>query len=306
MTVEEKEEISMEITKSGFIAVVGRPNVGKSTILNRLIGEKISIVSKKPQTTRTRITGIVNVGDAQLIFTDTPGYFKPKNRLGEYMSDAVLKSIGDVDMALLVATPEFGEPGDIELEIIENFKKTGIDAILVLNKIDRVKKPELLALIAKYSALYDFSAIIPACALTGEGVEVITDEIIKLLPHGPELFPEDALTSQTERELAADRIREKLLECLDDEIPHGTAVEVSKMKNADNGCLNIEATVYCEKKSHKGMIIGKKGAMLKKIGTLARKDLEEFFETKVFLELWVKVKGDWRNKPSALRDLGFK
>lgn len=294
-----------DIKKSGFVAILGRPNVGKSTLLNRLVGEKISIVSEKPQTTRTKITGIANVDDTQMIFLDTPGLIRPRTKLGDYMKKVVRRSIGDVDCALLLVNPDRAEPGKTELEIIENLKQAGIPALLLINKVDTLPYERVLPVIAAYNERMDFAAIIPISAARGDGVEEVVQELKGLLPEGPAFFPEDMMTDQTERQIAADIIREKMLKLLSDEVPHGVAVEVVKMVEGDNDVLNISANIYCEKDSHKGIIIGKKGAMLKRIGTLAREDLETFFEIKVFLELWVKVKEDWRNRERILNDFGF-
>lgn len=293
-------------TKSGFVAIVGRPNVGKSTLLNQMIGEKISIVSQKPQTTRTKITAVLNDAETQMVFLDTPGYFKPKNRLGEYMAEVVNSSIADVDVVVLVVEVRGEMPQKAETEIIEALKARNLPAILVINKIDTIAKERILPVIDVYSRLYDFLAIIPISAKQGEGVADLVLEIKKKMPEGPWLFEEDMLTDQTERQIAADMIREKLLGELSDEVPHGTAVEVILMQDGNNGCLNISANIYCEKESHKGIIIGKKGDMLKRIGSLARISMEEFFQTKVYLQLWVKVKEDWRNKENIMRNMGFK
>ncbi|MDD6395963.1 MAG: GTPase Era [Firmicutes bacterium] len=293
-------------TKSAFVAIVGKPNVGKSSILNKLLGEKIAIVSAKPQTTRSKIMGVMNYGETQLVFTDTPGLHKPKNKLGDYMVKTIADSIGDVDMCLMVVE-ESGRIHDAELELIEKFKKLEMPAVLAINKIDKLSdKSKLAERIAQFSELYDFEAIVPVSAETGEGLEDMTIELCKLAEEGPHFFDEDTLTDQPERVIAAEIIREKMLRLLNDEVPHGTAVEIEKMRErADGGIMDIEATIYCEKDSHKGIIIGKGGAMLKKIGTYARTDLEKFLEIKVNLKLWVKVTPDWRNKAGGLKRFGY-
>lgn len=296
-------------TKSAFVAIVGKPNVGKSSLLNRMLGEKIAIVSAKPQTTRSKIMGVMNGGahgETQLVFTDTPGMHKPKNKLGDYMVKTIVDSIGDVDMCLMVVE-EAGKLHEAELELIEKFKKNGMPVVLAVNKIDKLSdKSKLLERIAQFSSLYDFAAIIPVSAQDGDGLEALIDKLCELAEEGPHFFDEDTLTDQPERVIAAEIIREKMLRLLSDEVPHGTAVEIEKMRERpDGGIMDIEATVYCEKESHKGIIIGKGGAMLKKIGTYAREDLEKFLETKVNLKLWVKVTPDWRNKAGGLKRFGY-
>ena len=296
-------------TKSAFVAIVGKPNVGKSSILNRLLGEKVAIVSAKPQTTRSKIMGVMNAGEygeTQLVFTDTPGLHKPKNKLGDYMVKTIVDSIGDVDLCLMVVE-ESGKLHEAELELIEKFKKLDMPAVLAINKIDRLPdKTRLLERIAQFSELYDFAGIIPVSAQDGDGLEALTDKLCELAEEGPHFFDEDTLTDQPERVIAAEIIREKLLRLLSDEVPHGTAVEIEKMREReDGGIMDIEATIYCEKESHKGIVIGKGGAMLKKIGTYAREDLEKFLETKVNLKLWVKVTPDWRNKAGGLKRFGY-
>ncbi len=296
-------------TKSAFVAIVGKPNVGKSSILNRLLGEKVAIVSAKPQTTRSKIMGVMNAGEygeTQLVFTDTPGLHKPKNKLGDYMVKTIVDSIGDVDLCLMVVE-ESGKLHEAELELIEKFKKLDMPAVLAINKIDRLPdKTRLLERIAQFSQLYDFVGIIPVSAQDGDGLEALVDKLCELAEEGPHFFDEDTLTDQPERVIAAEIIREKLLRLLSDEVPHGTAVEIEKMRERENGgIMDIEATIYCEKESHKGIIIGKGGAMLKKIGTYARTDLEKFLETKVNLKLWVKVTPDWRNKAGGLKRFGY-
>lgn len=293
-------------TKSAFVAIVGKPNVGKSSILNKLLGEKIAIVSAKPQTTRSKIMGVMNYGETQLVFTDTPGLHKPKNKLGDYMVKTIVDSIGDVDMCLMVVE-ESGKLHDAEIELVEKFKKMDMPAVLVINKIDRLSdKSQLLSRIAQFSELYDFDAIIPVSASTGEGLEMMVEKLCDMAEEGPHFFDEDTLTDQPERVIVSEIIREKMLRLLSDEVPHGTAVEIEKMRERENGgIMDIEATIYCEKESHKGIIIGKGGSMLKKIGTYARGDLEKFLEVKVNLKLWVKVTPDWRNKAGELKRFGY-
>lgn len=291
--------------KSAMITICGRPNVGKSTLTNALVGEKIAIVSDKPQTTRNRITAIVEHGETQLVLMDTPGFHKPRTRLGDYMVNVVSQSVADVDLVLLLVEP-VAEIGKQEEGLIARLRETGAPAVLVINKIDTVERPRLLDVMALYSAAYDFGAIIPISAKTGEGIPELLDEMEKYAVEGPHLFPDDMITDQPERQICAELVREKLLKCLDKEIPHGTAVEVTRFTERDNGIIDLEVTIYCEKDSHKGIIIGKKGAMLKRIGELARKDIEEFMGTKVNLQTWVKVKENWRDSTSLLRNFGFK
>lgn len=291
--------------KSAMITICGRPNVGKSTLTNALVGEKIAIVSDKPQTTRNRITAIVEHGETQLVLMDTPGFHKPRTRLGDYMVNVVSQSVADVDLVLLLVEP-VAEIGKQEEGLIARLRETGAPAVLVINKIDTVERPRLLEVMALYSAAYDFDAIIPISAKTGEGIPELLDEMEKYAVEGPHLFPDDMITDQPERQICAELVREKLLKCLDKEIPHGTAVEVTRFTERNNGIIDLEVTIYCEKDSHKGIIIGKKGAMLKRIGELARKDIEEFMGTKVNLQTWVKVKENWRDSTSLLRNFGFK
>lgn len=292
------------MTKTAFIAIVGKPNVGKSSLLNALVGEKISIVSFRPQTTRTRITGILTKEDTQFVFLDTPGLLKAKNRLGDEMVKAVKNSVLDVDAAILMVEPDV-ELRKAEQELIENFKKSNMPVILAINKIDTVNdKRELMSTIEMYSKLYDFSAIIPISALKNDGVDVLLEELDKFTVDSVHFFPDDAITDQPERIIASEIVREKLLINMRDEIPHGTAVLTEEMKE-ERGCLHISCVIYCERKNHKGMIIGKGGQMLKKIGTQARIEMEEFFGCKVDLRCWVKVKEDWRNRDNLLRSLGF-
>ncbi len=292
------------MTKSAMITVCGRPNVGKSTLTNTLAGEKIAIVSNKPQTTRNRITAIIERGETQFVVMDTPGFHKPRTRLGDYMVNVVRESVADVDLVLLLVEP-VAEIGPQEQALMERISAAGAPAVLVINKIDTVDKTRLLAVMSAYSAVFGFDAIIPISAKTGEGVDELMDEMEKFAIEGPHLFPDDMITDQPERQICAELVREKLLTCLDKEIPHGTAVEVTKFSERDNGIIDLEVTIYCEKESHKGIIIGKKGSMLKRIGELARADIEEFMGTKVYLQTWVKVKENWRDSMASLRNFGF-
>ena len=292
------------MTKAAMITVCGRPNVGKSTLTNALVGEKVAIVSNKPQTTRNRITAIVSRGDTQFVLMDTPGFHKPRTRLGDYMVNVVKESVADVDCVLLLVEP-IASIGPQEEALIERLKQTGAPAILVINKIDTVDKTRLLEVMAVYAAAYAFDAILPVSALTGDGLDELLDELEKYAEEGPHLFPEDMITDQPERQICAELVREKLLQCLDKEIPHGTAVEVTRFHERDDGIIDLEVTIYCEKDSHKGIIIGKKGAMLKKIGELARTDIEKFMGAKVYLQTWVKVKENWRDSAAQLRNFGF-
>lgn len=291
--------------KSAFIAIVGRPNVGKSSILNRLLGQKIAIVSSKPQTTRNRITGVLTDGEYQLVFFDTPGMHKPKNSLGKYMVRSVNESVGGVDCCMLVV--EAGkEPTQIDLTLIEKFKALDMPAILAINKIDMLKeKDELMKQILEYTKLYDFDAVVPVSAQDGNGMNELLDELKKQSSEGGHYFDDDTLTDQPERVIVAEIIREKILRLCDKEIPHGTAVVIEKMKTRENGILDIDATIFCERDTHKRIIIGKSGSMLKKISTYARQDIENFFDCKVFLQTWVKVKEDWRNRAQILQNFGF-
>ncbi|MEG1632432.1 MAG: GTPase Era [Oscillospiraceae bacterium] len=291
-------------TKNAMITIAGRPNVGKSTLTNSLVGEKVSIVSNKPQTTRNRITGILNKGDTQFVFMDTPGFHHARTRLGEYMDSVVRESVASVDAVVLVVEP-IASLGPQERELIERVNANGVPMILAVNKIDTLPKGELLSVIAVYSAVCDFKAIVPISAKTGDGLDMLLEELAKFAEEGPQLFPDEMFTDQPEKQICAELMREKLLWCLDKEIPHGTAVEVSKFSEREDGIIDIEVTIYCEKSSHKGIIIGKNGAMLKKIGEFARKDLEAFLDAKVYLQTWVKVKENWRDNSSLLRNFGF-
>ena len=296
----------MEIKKSGMISIVGRPNVGKSTLTNALVGEKIAIVTNKPQTTRNRICAVVNRGECQYVFMDTPGLHKARTRLGEYMVGVVKESVADVDAVLLLVEP-IPNVGAPEAELVERIKALGVPAVLVINKIDTVEKEKLLEVMQTYQAAHDFQAIVPISAKEGDGVEELLDLLAAYLPEGPQLFPEDMVTDQPERQVCAEIIREKLLLCLDKEIPHGTAVELTKFsERIDSGIIDIDATIFCEKASHKGIIIGKNGAMLKKISSLARKDIEAFMGAKVYLETWVKVKENWRDNVNFIHDVGYR
>lgn len=291
--------------KSAFIAIVGRPNVGKSSILNRLLGTKIAIVSSKPQTTRNRITGVLTEGEYQLVFFDTPGMHKPKNSLGKYMVRSVNESVGGVGCCMLVVEAD-KSPVQTELDFIDKFKALGMPAILVINKIDMIKDKEILMKqILEYSKLYDFEAIVPVSASDGNGMNELLEELKKQASEGGHFFEDDTLTDQPERVIASEIIREKILRLCNAEIPHGTAVVIEKMKTRENGILDIDATIFCEKESHKRILIGKNGAMLKKISTFARQDMERFFDCKVFLQVWIKVKEDWRNRAQLLQNFGF-
>ena len=296
----------MNNTKSAFVAIVGRPNVGKSSLLNAFVGEKVAIVTPKPQTTRTRITGIVTRGDAQLVFIDTPGIHKPKTKLSEYMVKAVRESVADVDVAILVTEPA-GAIHPTELELMESFKSRRIPAILAVNKIDTLARKEMMMeKIAAFSALFSFDQVIPISALNGDGVPILLEAAEGYAQEGPHFFDDDAYTDQPERVIAAELVREKLLYSMRDEIPHGVAVMVESMKERpDKNLLDLDVIIYCEKDSHKGMIIGKGGEMLKKVASRARVDLEDFFGVKVNLQCWVKVKEDWRNREGSMRGLGF-
>ena len=291
------------ITKSAMITIAGRPNVGKSTLINRLVGEKVAIVSNKPQTTRNRICGVLTRDNTQIVFMDTPGFHKPRTRLGDYMVDVVRESVSDVDAVLLLVEP-IANIGPQEQALLDQMRG-GAPVVLVINKIDTVEKEELLAVIATYSAAFDFAAVVPISAKTGDGVEELIAEAMGYAQDGPQLFPDGMVTDQPERQIIAEIIREKLLWCLDKEIPHGTAVEITKFSERDNGIIDVDATIYCEEASHKGIIIGKQGSMLKKISTMAREDCERFMGTKVYLETWVKVKENWRDSARLIQNFGF-
>ncbi len=296
----------MNEQKTAFIAIVGCPNVGKSSILNKLLGEKIAIVSDKPQTTRTRIMGVLTVDETQLVFTDTPGFHKPKTKLGEKMIKAVDETISGVDACLFVIEPK-GELRPTEEELLKKFAQQKARVVLAINKVDTIPdKEDLMKRILEFSLLYNFEAIVPVSAVKGDNMEPLLDELMKLAEPGYHFFPEDTLTDQPERVLAAEMIREKLLRNLDKEIPHGTAVSIERMRERDDAeIIDIEAIIYCEKESHKGIIIGKKGDMLKRISTRAREDMERFFDCKVNLKCWVKVKEDWRNREGLIHNFGL-
>ena len=292
------------IEKSAMITIAGRPNVGKSTLLNALVGEKIAIVSNKPQTTRNRISAILNRGDTQFVFLDTPGFHKPRTKLGDYMVGVVNESVSDVDAVILIVEPIAGA-GKQEEALIAQLHKQNAPALLVINKIDTVEKDTLLEVIASYQDLYPFDAIIPISAKRRDGLQELLQELDRYAVPGPQLFPDDMITDQPERQIVAEIIREKMLWNLEREIPHGTAVEITKFSERDDGIIDIDATIYCEKASHKGIIIGKQGAMLKKISTMARHDCERFLGAKIYLQTWVKVKENWRDNPNLIRNFGY-
>ena len=292
------------IEKSAMITIAGRPNVGKSTLLNALVGEKIAIVSNKPQTTRNRISAILNRGDTQFVFLDTPGFHKPRTKLGDYMVGVVNESVSDVDAVILIVEPIAGA-GKQEQALIAQLHKQNAPALLVINKIDTVEKDTLLEVIASYQGLYPFDACIPISAKRRDGLQELLQELDRYAVPGPQLFPDDMITDQPERQIVAEIIREKMLWNLEREIPHGTAVEITKFSERDDGVIEIDATIYCEKASHKGIIIGKQGAMLKKISTMARQDCERFLGAKIYLQTWVKVKENWRDNPNLIRNFGY-
>ena len=292
------------ITKSAMITICGRPNVGKSTLTNALVGEKIAIVSNKPQTTRNRISAVVTRGNTQFVLMDTPGFHKPRTRLGDYMVNVVKESVADVDAVMLLVEP-IANIGRQEEELIARLKETNVPAVLVINKIDTIEKAELLEVMAMYSQAHSFDAIIPISAKNNEGLDELMEQLEKYAVEGPQLFPDDMISDQPEKQICAELVREKLLLCLDKEIPHGTAIEVTKFSERDNGIIDMDVTIFCEKSSHKGIIIGKQGAMLKKISTMARNDCEKFMGTKVYLQTWVKVKENWRDSTAQLRNFGF-
>jgi GTP-binding protein Era len=292
------------MTKTAVITIAGRPNVGKSTLVNALTGEKVAIVTPKPQTTRTRIFAVVNKGDTQLVLVDTPGFHKPRTRLGDYMVNVVKESITDVDAVALIVEP-VDNIGTQEEVLLGQIKSAGVPSLLVINKIDTVKKEDLLKIIARYAEIHTFDAIVPISAKKGDGIDDLLREFEKYAAEGPHLFPDDVVTDQPEKQICAEIVREKLLICLDREVPHGTAVEVTKFSERDDEIIDLDVTIYCEKQSHKGMIIGKNGEMLKRIGQLAREDIERFMGTKVFLQTWVKVKENWRDSRNAIRNFGY-
>jgi len=290
--------------KTAFIAIVGRPNVGKSTLLNAILGEKVAIVSKKPQTTRNRITGIHTVGENQFVFLDTPGMHKPRTRLGDFMIKTVSNTLGGVDSAILVVEAR-EEVGDIEAQIIKRFKQDKMRAILVINKIDTVRPANIAKTIAAYAAEFDFDAVVPVAAKNGKGIETVVSECEAFLTEGDWFFSDDIVTDQPERQIASEIIREKLLRMLEEEIPHGTAVTIEEWTESEK-LVSIRAEIYCEKASHKGIIIGKHGATIKKIGTYAREDIEKMLDSRVFLDLYVRVKENWRDSNFNISDFGFK
>ncbi len=289
--------------KSGFVSLIGRPNVGKSTLLNRMVGEKIAIISNKPQTTRNNVLGIMTEDDVQIIFTDTPGIHAPATKLGEFMVKSAQTAMRDVDAVLFLVEP-IDNVGRTEEKIIEDLKKSDCPVILVINKIDKIKREELLSIITKYTEKFDFYAVVPISAQKNDGIDLLKKELFKLIPEGPMFYPEDMVTDQPERQIVAETIREKILRNLDKEVPHGIAIEIMKMKDKGK-TVEIIANIYCEKMSHKGILIGKNGEMMKKIGQLAREDMEKMLDKKVYLELWVKVKEDWRNRDSLIRNFGY-
>ncbi len=292
------------ITKTVMAAIVGRPNVGKSTLANRLVGEKIAIVTPKPQTTRQRIFGIVSRGETKFVLLDTPGYHRARNKLGEYMDKMSTGSLEGADAAILVVEPK-AEVGPQEKTLIKAIAASGLPSILVVNKIDTVEKEKLLAVIAAYAAVHNFDAVVPLSGKTGDGTQYLLDELEKYASEGEQLFDEEEYTDQPVRQMLAEILREKLLMCLDAEIPHGVAVEVTRYKTRDSGLVDLEMTIYCEKDSHKGMIIGKKGEMLKRINSLARRDMERLLDTEVFMQVWVRVKDNWRDSTALLKNFGF-
>ena len=293
-----------EIKKTAMITIAGRPNVGKSTLTNALVGEKIAIVSSKPQTTRNRIYGVVNKDDTQYIFLDTPGLHKARTRLGDYMVKVVKESVADVDAVCLMVEP-IAKIGAPEQTLIDRLKEEKMPAVLVINKIDTIEKEALLEVMAVYSAAHDFDAIIPISAERKDGIEILMEQLSKYAAEGPQLFPDGMTTDQPEKQVVAEIVREKLLRNLDKEIPHGTAIEVTRFSERDSGIIDLDVTIYCEKASHKGIIIGKGGAMLKRISSHAREDIERFMGAKVYMETWVKVKENWRDNLNYIRSFGY-
>ena len=294
------------MTKTAFVAIVGCPNVGKSSLLNRMLGQKVAIVTQKPQTTRTRIMGVLTKGENQLVFTDTPGYHRPKTKLGEKMIKAVGDGIAGMDACLFVVEPE-GEIRDTEIELLNRLKKEKAPVVLAINKIDTVKQKEkLMERIIQFTSVYDFEAVVPVSALKDENIDLLIGELEKLSYESVHFFPDDTLTDQPERVLAGEIIREKMLLLLDKEVPHGVAVSIEKMRERPTGgIMDVEAMIYCEKDTHKGIIIGKKGDMLKRISTKARYDMENFFQCKINLQCWVKVKEGWRNREGIIHNFGL-
>jgi len=294
----------LQIKKTAMITISGRPNVGKSTLLNALVGEKIAIVTNKPQTTRNRILAVLNQGDTQFVFIDTPGYHAPRTRLGDYMVKVIRESVADVDAVILMVEP-IPNIGPQERNLIQWLTSSGVPSVLVINKIDTVKKEELLSVIACYQTVHTWDAIVPLSAIEGDGLAELKTLLQAYATEGPQLFPDGMITDQPERQIVAEIIREKLLLCLEKEIPHGTAVELTRFSERESGIIDVEATIYVEKPSHKGIVIGHKGAMLRTIGEQARKDIERFMGTKVYLETWVKVKENWRDNAYHLRNFGY-
>ena len=293
-----------DIKKTAMITIAGRPNVGKSTLTNALVGEKIAIVSPKPQTTRNRIYGVVNQGDTQFVLLDTPGFHKARTRLGDYMVKVVRDSVADVDAVCLLVEP-IANVGAPEQALIERIREEKLPAVLVINKIDTVEKAQLLEVMAAYNEAYTFDAIIPVSAQEKDGLDALMEELRKFAAEGPQLFPDGMTTDQPERQIVAEIVREKLLRNLDKEVPHGTAIEVTKFSERDNGIIDLDVTIYCEKSSHKGIIIGKSGTMLKKISSHAREDIERFMGTKIYMQTWVKVKENWRDNLNYIRSFGY-
>lgn len=289
--------------KTGFVAIVGRANVGKSTLINALTGEKIAIVSKKPQTTRNRITGIITKGETQFVFMDTPGMLKSQNKLGDYMNKTISSTLGGVDAAILVVDADYG-PGEIEKKILRRFEQDKMPAMLAINKIDKSTPQKVAACITAYASIFDFSAVVPISALKNDGVDIVLSEAEKFMHEGEWFFDEDAMTEQPEKQIAAEFIREKILRLMDDEIPHGTAVVIEEFKEKKD-LLSIRAEIFCEREAHKRILIGKNGEMLKKIGSYAREDLEKFFGVQVYLNLWVKVKENWRDSDFLIANFGY-
>ncbi len=294
------------MTKTAFVAIVGCPNVGKSSLLNRMLGQKVAIVTQKPQTTRTRIMGVLTKGETQLVFTDTPGYHRPKTKLGEKMIKAVGEGIAGVDACLFVVEPE-GEIRETEIELLKRLKAEKAPVVLAINKIDTIKQKEkLMERIVQFTGIFDFEAVVPVSALKNENTDLLIGELEKLSYESVHFFPDDTLTDQPERVLAGEIIREKMLLLLDKEVPHGVAVSIEKMRERPTGgIMDVEATIYCEKDTHKGIIIGKKGDMLKRISTKARIDMENFFQCKINLQCWVKVKEGWRNREGIIHNFGL-
>ena len=292
-------------TKTAMITIAGRPNVGKSTLTNYLVGEKIAIVSNKPQTTRNRICGIVTREDTQFVFVDTPGFHKPKTKLGDYMVNVTKDSIADVDLTVLVVEP-IASVGAQEEALIAQLQSRSCPMVLAINKIDTIEKEALLEVMAVYSAAHDFDAIIPISAEHKDGIEILMEQLSRYAAEGPQLFPDGMTTDQPDAQVCAEIVREKMLHCLDKEIPHGTAVEVTRFtERVESGIIDLDVTIYCEKASHKGIIIGKGGAMLKRISSHAREDIERFMGTKVYMETWVKVKENWRDNANFIRSQGY-